>query len=111
LSILPVLSYKARKARQEEPVNVRDYIKILRLHSEHLRTLCLQLETTMGQVEQTEPRLEQLEQAMTGEEALMDPETSALLEGIAEVSTNISMTADVLQKRLVALLERTKGEE
>lgn len=89
-------------------MDVQDYIHTLRFHSEHLRTLCLQLEAIMSQVEQPATRSAQLAQAMTDEGRLMEPETAALLEGIAEVSTNISMTADLLQKRMIAFIEKTK---
>lgn len=80
-------------------MDVKTYVNILRLHSEQLQQLS-------GQLTQ---RLTELEQALSEQHLTTYPEAHPLIEGLSNLSMNVSDLADILNKRILAFIEKTKG--
>jgi hypothetical protein len=81
-------------------MDVKTYVSLLREHSEHLQQLSAQLTH----------RLKGLEQALTEQGRTTYPEAHPLLAGLSKLSLNVSDLANILNRRILAFIEKTNED-
>jgi hypothetical protein len=79
-------------------MDVKEYVSILRLQSDHLCNLSVQLAT----------QLEQVEQALTEQGITTYADTDGLLDGVTDLSMVTANIAESFYKRMQAFREKTK---
>ena len=81
-------------------MDVKQYVSLLREHSEHLRELASELSE----------KFETLTQAIDAQQEPSEPNGARPLEGIAELNHSLFATADIFHQRLHMFLTDIKAD-
>jgi hypothetical protein len=82
-------------------MDVKDYLSILRLHSDYLRTLAAQLDIQFADIEQT----------LQDQDSMTYAEAGPHVDSLIKCSTLLVSTAESFHQRLVAFRKKTQREQ